>query len=156
MAGLSEARDRGVTSSLSGSLRSVLSLTPCAAVRDGCLCFLEWRVWWEQGGAEAGIGPDWGRVFVQRKDLEGLEVPARTGKGLYLSCLWVNPSGFSGQRCSTPPPTPAFPLPHSCPGLNIFPSNVPRPRSWGRGLVSAMLDACPRNRIRESERGQGH
>lgn len=40
-------------------------------------------------GAETGIGPERGSVFVQRKDLEGLEVPARTGKGLYLTCLWV-------------------------------------------------------------------
>lgn len=48
-------------------------------------------------------------------------MPARTGKGLlYLSCLWVNLSGFSCITPSSPRPS-----------LYISPSNVPWPQKLG-------------------------
>lgn len=83
MAGLSEARDSGITSSPRGVLTSilnVLSLIPCAAVREGCLCFLEWRVWWEQGGTEAGIGPEQGSILCRGKIWRVLRFPPGLGK----------------------------------------------------------------------------
>lgn len=75
---------------------------------------------------------------MQRKDLEGLEVPARTGKGLYLSCLWVNLSGsvVSGV------PHPAHPrLPPSSlmPRPEYFPVQCPTAQKLGKrpGLCHA-------------------
>lgn len=51
-------------------------------------------------------------------------MPARTGKGLLYLSLWVNLSGFSGQRCCITPSSPR-------PSLYISPFYIPWPQKLG-------------------------